>query len=103
MPFEFKSFGRVVAVASDVEELGKVLDELSRLDPGCVEYHLLEGHISSWLKSIGEDGLAQSLRSSSSAPDAARMVRGSLTARRRQDERPSRIDVTVCRNIQFNE
>lgn len=100
MHFEFRSFGKVVATASDVEELEKKLEELSRLDPGCVEYHLKEGHISSWLRSIGELSLAESLKPSSTASQAADIVKRCLADRQRGYEGlPS--DITICRNIRL--
>jgi hypothetical protein len=101
MPFEFKSFGRVVAVAFDVESLGKELKELSLLDPGCAEYHLKEGHISSWLRSIGEHSLAESLRPSLTASQAAEAVNSYLAHRGPPRERSPSHDATVCRNIRL--
>ena len=101
MPFEFKSFGRVVAVVYDVEGLGRELRELSLRDPGCVEYHLKEGHISSWLRSIGEYPLAESLRSSSTASQAAEVVNKYLARKKSQGDRSPSRDATVCRNIRL--
>jgi len=103
MPFEFRSFGRVVASVYDVEGLGKKLEELSRLDPGCVEYHLREGHISSWLTSIGERSLAESLKSSSTASQAAETVKRYLADGKPQRERSPSYEITVCRKILLND
>jgi len=99
MPFEFMSYGKVVATVYDVEGLGKKLEELSRFDPGCVEYHLREGHISSWLRSIDERLLAESLKSSTTASQASEIVRRHLSDMKAIKGRTSPSDITVCRNI----
>lgn len=61
-PFYFKSYDKVVGVAHDVKELEKEMDRLSKEDIDCLEYHLKEGHIVSWLNYIGEKGLAEMLK-----------------------------------------
>jgi len=99
MPFEFKSYGKVVATVYDLEDLGKKLDELSRSDPGCVEYHLKEGHISSWLRSIGERSLAESFKSSTTASQASEIVRRYLSDMKAVKGRAPSSDITVCRKI----
>lgn len=103
MPFEFRSYGKVVATVYDVEGLGKKLDELSRIDPGCVEYHIREGHISSWLRSIGERPLAESLKSSTSALQASEIVQRHTSGMKARRSGAPTSDITVCRNIKLKE
>ncbi|MCG3109005.1 hypothetical protein L3N51_01295 [Metallosphaera sp. J1] len=69
-PFYFKSYDKVVGVARDLNELERELARLSREDPGCVEYHLKEGHVVAWLNYIGERGLAEILKGVSSPREA---------------------------------
>jgi len=99
MPFEFRRYGAVVATVNDVEGLGRKLEELSRFDPGCVEYHLREGHISYWLRSIGERHLADSLKSSTTASQASDIVRRHLSDVKARKGATLPSDATVCRNI----
>jgi len=102
MPFEFRSYGKVVATVYDVEGLGKKLEILSRIDPACVEYHIKEGHISSWLMSIGERFLAESFKSSTSALQASEIVRSHISGiKARRGTTAS--EITVCKNILLND
>ncbi len=61
-PFYFKSYDKVVGVAHNTEELKDEMKRIYAKDPACVEYHLKEGHIVSWLNYMGEKGLAEILR-----------------------------------------
>ncbi|EWG06590.1 MAG: Hypothetical Protein ASUL_08714 [Candidatus Aramenus sulfurataquae] len=74
-PFYFKSYERVVGKASDVKELERELERLSKEDPACVEWHLKEGHLVAWLNYIGERGLAEILKGVTSAKEALARVR----------------------------
>ena len=59
--FYFKSCGRTVGEASNLKELAEELTRLEYEDPGTVRYHLVEGHIVRWLRSINENELADRL------------------------------------------
>lgn len=60
-PFYFKSYDKVVGVAHDVEELEEEIERIGESDPACVNWHLQQGHIVSWLKYLGENALAEML------------------------------------------
>ncbi|WP_393970838.1 hypothetical protein OXIME_001077 [Oxyplasma meridianum] len=63
-PFYFRSYYHCVkGVAHDRKELESELKRLKDLDPGCVQYHLEQKHISNWLRSIGEVDIAHRLES----------------------------------------
>ncbi len=74
-PFYFKSYDRVIGKASDLKELERELERLSKEDPACVEWHLKEGHLVAWLNYIGEKGLAEMLRGVTSVREALARVR----------------------------
>lgn len=74
-PFYFKSYEKVVGIAHDTKELERELERLSKIDPACVEWHLKEGHIVSWLNYIGEKGLAEMLKGVNSIKEAIARVR----------------------------
>ncbi|MCI2411985.1 hypothetical protein [Cuniculiplasma divulgatum] len=59
--FYFKSYGIEVGSASNLKELNSEIARLSKEDPLCVEYHLKEGHIQSWLLYIGEPDAAKQI------------------------------------------
>ncbi|MGQ9514872.1 MAG: hypothetical protein ACUVTL_07495 [Thermoproteota archaeon] len=99
MSFEFKRFGRTISIASSIEELYEKLEQLAKLDPGCVEYHLREGHISFWLESMGELDLAKALNHVKTSSEAASTVRKYLSEKRIKSLEQSGSDKTVCRNI----
>ncbi|MEM4093045.1 MAG: hypothetical protein QW837_08395 [Conexivisphaerales archaeon] len=61
-PFYFKSYQKTVGIAHDVEELKEKIQEIGSTDPSCVNYHLSQGHIVSWLQYIGEDAAAEALK-----------------------------------------
>ncbi|BFH74102.1 hypothetical protein SJAV_20460 [Sulfurisphaera javensis] len=61
-PFYFKSYERVVGVAHDVKELEKEIARIGATDPACVNWHLEQGHIVTWLKYIGNSTLAEMLK-----------------------------------------
>jgi len=65
----------VVGVAHDVNELEKEMDRLSKEDVDCLEYHLKEGHIVSWLNYIGERGLAEMLNGVADPKEALARIR----------------------------
>ncbi len=60
-PFYFKSYDKVVGAAYNANELEMEIERLSKIDQGCVEWHLKQGHIVNWLNYIGEKRLAKML------------------------------------------
>jgi hypothetical protein len=60
-PFYFTSYDRVIGVAKDVWELDREMKRLAREDRPCLEYHLANGHIVSWLEYTNESELAMDL------------------------------------------
>jgi len=101
MSFEFKRFGKTIDVASNVEELKEKLERLAKIDPACVEYHLKEGHISAWLVSVGEPGLAEELMHAKTALEAAKLVRQYISDKKSLYGE-SRSGVTICRNVRLS-
>jgi len=61
--FYFRSYNRIIGKASDVRELEREISRLAWENPEAVAYHLSQGHIASWLDSIGEMELAHEMRS----------------------------------------
>lgn len=61
-PFYFKSYEKVVGVAHDIKELEKEIARIGATDPGCVNWHLEQGHIVSWLRYTGNNTLAEMLK-----------------------------------------
>lgn len=68
--FYFRSYNRIIGHASNVKELQTEISRLAWEDPETVAYHLFQGHISVWLKSIGEVDLAHDLQSAKTIYDA---------------------------------
>lgn len=62
-PFYFKSYDRIVSKAETPTELLSEMKKLENTDPFCVEYHVREGHISTWLKGSGRPDLAVKIES----------------------------------------
>lgn len=60
-PFYFKSYDKTIGVACDAESLFYTLKCIAKYDPGAINWHVSEGHICAWLKSIGEKELADKL------------------------------------------
>ena len=61
-PFYFRSYYHCIkGVAHNKKELEIELNRLKEVDPGCVQYHLDQKHISNWLRSIGEKEMADNL------------------------------------------
>ena len=60
--FYFKSYGIEIGSASDLKELKREIKRLSEIDSLCVEYHLKEGHLSSWLLYIGEPEASEKIK-----------------------------------------
>ncbi|AKA48573.1 hypothetical protein IX51_05070 [uncultured archaeon] len=82
-PFLFRSYYYCVkGLATDLIELESEMRRLNSVDQGCVQWHLLNGHISTWLRYIGEKNLANRLSSSNSTEDAIRIV-ARTTSRRK--------------------
>ncbi len=59
--FYFKSYGVEVGSASNLKELKSEIDRLSKEDKLCIEYHLKEGQLRSWLLFIGEEDAANKI------------------------------------------
>ncbi|WP_338604156.1 hypothetical protein V6M85_05805 [Sulfolobus tengchongensis] len=74
-PFYFKSYDKTIGIAHDVNELEKEIERLSKVDPACVEWHLKEGHIVSWLNYIGEKGLAEMLKGVTNVTEALTRIK----------------------------
>jgi hypothetical protein len=68
--FYFKSYDNIIASAGNLEELKNAIIKLAKEDPGCVNYHLREGHIVQWLNYIGELDTAKSLTGVSDVKNA---------------------------------
>lgn len=68
--FYFRSYDRIIGKASDVRELEREISRLAWENPEAVAYHLSQGHIASWLESIGEVELAHDLRHATTIYDA---------------------------------
>ncbi|EHP70125.1 hypothetical protein MetMK1DRAFT_00006270 [Metallosphaera yellowstonensis MK1] len=74
-PFYFKSYDRVVGVARDERELETEIMRIGSQDPACVNYHLREGHIVSWLNYVGNRTLAEMLKGVSDYREALARMR----------------------------
>jgi len=74
-PFYFRSYGKVVGIAHDLKEFEKEIEKIGSKDPGCVNYHLREGHVTSWLAYIGEKEAAQALNGVDDFKDALSRLR----------------------------
>ncbi len=57
-PFYFRRYDQVIGRAETLKEMKSELERLNREDPEAVKYHIREGHISIWLKSVGYPELA---------------------------------------------
>ena len=73
-PFYFTSYDRVIGTARDVRELDKEMKRLAREDRACLEYHLENGHIVSWLVYVNEPELAKDLEGVKTVEEAVMMV-----------------------------
>lgn len=83
-PFLFRSyFYCLKGQANDVIELEIEMKRLNRVDPGCLEWHLDCGHLTAWLKYIGEKNLAERLVKAGDLEEAIKIV--SRTASRRRE------------------
>ncbi|MEM0141731.1 MAG: hypothetical protein QXN66_06895 [Thermoplasmatales archaeon] len=60
-PFYFKSFDKTIGVACDVKSLLYTVKCIAKYDPRAIDWHVSEGHICAWLRSIGEKELADKL------------------------------------------
>ena len=59
--FYFKSYGVEVGSASNLKELKSEIGRISKEDKLCIEYHLKEGQLRSWLLFIGEEDAANKI------------------------------------------
>lgn len=70
-PFYFRSYYYCVkGVAHDRKELESEMKRLKDVDPGCIQYHLGQRHISNWLRSIGESDLADRMETADTVDKA---------------------------------
>ena len=83
-PFYFKSYEKVVGVAHDVKELEKEIERIGKSDPACVNWHLQQGHIVSWLKYIRENTLAEMLKGVNDWKEAVARIRDYYTIQQQQ-------------------
>lgn len=72
--FHFISYDKVIGNASNLKELLSEMRRLEYEDPRALTYHLVEGHIGNWLRSINEKELAEELRWVRSVRLAIRIV-----------------------------
>jgi hypothetical protein len=73
-PFYFTSYERVVGIAGDVRDLDREMKRLAREDRPCLEYHLANGHIVSWLEYTNEPELARDLTGVKNAEESLILV-----------------------------
>lgn len=74
-PFYFRSYYHCIkGVAHNRSELETELKRLKEVDPGCVQYHLDQKHISNWLKSIGESEAADNLEKAGTIVQAIKAI-----------------------------
>ncbi len=73
-PFYFKSFDKVIGVATDEESLLSEMKRLINVDLGALDYHVKQGHIAEWLKYIGRGDLAQLVSGASTAGQAVKIL-----------------------------
>ncbi len=68
------SYDRVIGVAKNVRELDKEMKRLAREDRPCLEYHLANGHIVSWLEYANEPEFAKDLAGVINVEEALRLT-----------------------------
>jgi hypothetical protein len=72
--FYFRSYDRVIGKACNVIELERELCRLTWVDPNAVTYHLRQGHVASWLETIGEKELAEEVSKAGDIIEACRKI-----------------------------
>jgi hypothetical protein len=72
--FYFMSYGRKIGEARNLKEMIGEMRRLEYEDPAALRYHLVEGHIVRWLRSINEAELAEELDGVGSISLAQRLV-----------------------------
>jgi len=72
--FYFMSYGRKIGEAKNLKELIGEMRRLEYEDPAALRYHLIEGHIVRWLRSINEAELAEELDGVGNISLAQRLV-----------------------------
>ncbi|HYB03951.1 MAG TPA: hypothetical protein VED17_05795 [Nitrososphaerales archaeon] len=72
--FYFLSYGRKIGEAKNLKELVGEMRRLEYEDPAALRYHLKEGHIVCWLRSINEAELAEELDGVGNISLAQRLV-----------------------------
>jgi len=87
--FYFRSYDKIIGRAGDLKELASEMRRLEFEDPAALKYHLAQGHIVHWLRSMNEAELAIELDGVENISLAERMVeefleRKSIILRMRQ-------------------
>jgi len=72
--FYFRSYDKIIGQAGDLKELASEMRRLEFENPAALKYHLVQGHIVSWLHSINEAELAIELDGVENISLAERMV-----------------------------
>jgi hypothetical protein len=87
--FYFRSYDKMIGRATDLKELASEMRRLEFEDPAALKYHLVQGHIVRWLRSLDDAELAIELDGVENISLAERMVeefleRKSIIRRMRQ-------------------
>ena len=93
-PFYFKSYDRVVGIAHDEKELEEELERIGSTDPACVNWHLEQGHIVSWLRYIGNNTLAEMLKGVKDWREASAIIKQYFAMKER---RKKKAEIVVMR------
>jgi len=72
--FLFKSYDKIIGQAANLKELVLEMRRLEFQNPASLKYHLTQGHITRWLRSMGEAELASELEGVENISLALRMV-----------------------------
>ncbi len=72
--FFFKCYDKVIGSAANVKELLSEMRRLEYEDPAALKYHLSQGHVVAWLRSVNETELAADLEGVDNISLAERIV-----------------------------
>ena len=72
--FWFRSYNKIIGKANNAIDLEREFCRLMWVDPDALNYHLRQGHISTWLESVGEEDLAEELRRAKNMSEAQRKI-----------------------------
>ncbi len=73
-PLYFTSYDAVIGEAADLRELERQMKRLARENRSCLEYHIANGHIVSWLEYVNEPDLAKDLSGVRNIEEALNVV-----------------------------